>query len=139
MRILRKQKNGNERNIALVWIKVKNSGIPRLYIDQAHFFIRHLPHDSEDREVSISGVPMVEFPVLVAKSTPLFPKKWKYSYVDGGGETEYRFTVGIPSSIGLYSIHTKIFLRESKSDFIQDTTFYKLDSENNFKKIETRD
>jgi hypothetical protein len=139
MRIIRKQKNRDQRNIALVWIKVKNSGITRLYIDQAHFYVRHLPQDLEDREVSINGVPMVEFPVSAVKPTSLFPEGWKYSYVEGGGESEYRFTVGIPASIGLYSIHTKVFLREKKSDFIQDTTFYKLDAENNFKKVETRD
>jgi hypothetical protein len=139
MRIIRKQKNGQQRNIALVWIRVKNNGAARLYIDQAHFYVRHLPQDLEDREVNISGVPMIDFPVVVVKSTSLFPEKWKYSYVDGGGETEYRFTVGIPASIGLYSIHTEVSLREKKSDFIQDITFYKLDAENNFKKVETSD
>ena len=139
MRIIRKQKNSDQRNIALIWIRVKNNGVARLYIDRAHFFVRHLPQDSEEREIKISGVTMIEFPIVSVKTTSLFPEKWKYSYVDGGGETEYRFTVGLPASPGLYSICTEISLREKKSDFIQDITFYKLDAENNFKKVETRD
>jgi hypothetical protein len=129
----------NGRSVALVWIKVRNSGIARLYIDKAEFFVRHLPRDLEHRTIDIDGVPAIDFPIKAVDTTPLFPPNWKYSYVDGGGETEYRFTVSIPSSPGLYSIHTKIFLRENKSDFIQDITFYKMDFENKFKKVYTSD
>ena len=129
----------NGKSIALIWIRVKNFGIVRLYIDRAEFYVRHLHSDSEHKTISIDGIPTVDFPLKVVDTTPLFPANWKYSYVDGGGETEYRFTVSMPSSPGLYSIHTKVFLREDKSDFIQDITFYKMDLQNKFEKVDTRD
>ncbi len=139
MKIIRSSSGRSDKNIALIWIKIKNSGIARLYIDEGSFFIRHLPYETDFKMMDIGGIPMVDFPIKAVETTHLFPKDWKYSYVDGGGETEYRFTAAIPSSKGIYSIHSKISLRENRSDFIQDVSFYKLQFDNKFEKIRTAD
>ena len=132
-------RRSNTGLVAIVWIRVRNNGSARLYFDKAEFFVRHLQFDSEYKIIDIGGIKAVEFPIKAVDKTPLFPPDWQYSYVDGGGEAEYRFTVGITPSPGLYSINTKVFLRENKSDFIQDTTYYNMDSLFKFEKVYTSD
>ncbi len=124
--------------LGLVSINVKNSGMVRLYFDRAYFSIRQLEDGVEYTPIGLDEIlTVVDFAQKIVDKSSLFPAKWGYSYVDAGGVNRYKFTVVIPPQAGILSLKTKVFLREKRSDFISDATFFRWDGKEKFKKVKS--
>jgi hypothetical protein len=121
--------------LAIGSIKIKNSGVARLYFKRAYFSVRLLEDGLDYHPKDIEGVLTVNFPNKLVDQASLFPKNWEYSFVDGGAENRYKFGIVIPSYSGSLLMKVKIFLPEKKSDFISEVAFFRWDGKGKLKKI----
>lgn len=121
--------------IAIATISVKNSGLARLYFDRAEFSIRIIDDQEIPKEISINSMILVDFPLEVCKRRAIFPKVWGYSFVDAGGTSRYKIPILLPQVSGSIVMSVKIHLREKKSDFISDVSFFKWNGKDSLEKI----
>ena len=122
-------------NFVLIKIKISNHGAVRLYFDRAFFSVSYIKNNDLLKVEADREIPRIKFENKLLEKIPFFPKKWKYSYVEPSSDNHYVFSILIPNDAKYILISSKLFLREEKSDFISNASYFKILASGEVKKL----
>lgn len=127
--------NHNDDYFGLIKIKISNRGNVRLYFDRAHFSLSCIKNDELLKFDKNREIPRVMFENKLLEKISLFPRKWKYSYVEPNSSNTYNFSFLFPKEVKYILLTSKIYLKEERSDFISDATYFRVLDSGEIKKL----